>query len=594
MKRLIVPILMFLTFALVALWGDLTYGFYIDGSLTVEDNATVANLATDGNVDGVDVSALKTDVDGFSDSLKNLTAHEIGELCNIGDVTTISDVQFGYLGALDQSLISSVSPTFAGLNLTGNIDMADDKWIGISNADERIVFDTAGTINLLGATTSFGDNNITNVGSIALATIASDADTSVNVDLGSDAGDDFTVDTDKLVVEGDTGNVGIGTVTPLSSLSVVSEAEGTYHSAIQLLENSGGESWFMGVNADGDFQMMDSGTSAAPDFFIQDVTGNVGIGTASPDRLLSLVGTRPQLELQTTEADATNKDFGISVQSRDTSEEDMSILFGSTGAGANQILYGGGFAGFNAATLHSFYTASAIDTEVGTLAMTIDSSGNVGIGYDTPSTKLFVKDDAASDYVSAFFNDGNNANRYGIRIDAGADDGSGTTYYLTGRDGSGDVIGHLQHSGDFEVVNASDARLKTDIRDTVKDGLEIINAIKVRDYNKLNADNMTGFVAQELQEVFPEAVSVLAPVKPLTITETLQGKEQEEPLLGIAKTRLIAPLVKAVQQLSDKVDQLQADKTALLNQNLTQQQQINDLITRVTALEKAQPKEPTP
>jgi len=67
---------------------------------------------------------------------------------------------------------------------------------------------------------SFNDQNITNVGDISLDSISSDSGTSINVVLGSDAGDDFTVDTDKLVVEGDTGNVGIRTTTPGTTLAV--------------------------------------------------------------------------------------------------------------------------------------------------------------------------------------------------------------------------------------------------------------------------------------------------------------------------------------------------------------------------------------
>jgi hypothetical protein len=50
-------------------------------------------------------------------------------------------------------------------------------------------------------------------GDVGVATISSKAGTSVGVTLGTDAGDDFNVGSGKLVVEGDTGNVGIG-VTP--------------------------------------------------------------------------------------------------------------------------------------------------------------------------------------------------------------------------------------------------------------------------------------------------------------------------------------------------------------------------------------------
>jgi hypothetical protein len=77
---------------------------------------------------------------------------------------------------------------------------------------------------LVGTSLSVSDGNITNVGDIALDSISSDAGTSIDVVLGSDAGDDFTVDTTKLVIEGDTGNVGIGLAAPGNQLEIAKSA----------------------------------------------------------------------------------------------------------------------------------------------------------------------------------------------------------------------------------------------------------------------------------------------------------------------------------------------------------------------------------
>ena len=77
---------------------------------------------------------------------------------------------------------------------------------------------------IVGTSLNMSDGNITNVGDISLDSISSDAGTSINVVLGSDAGDDFTVDTAKLVVEGDTGNVGIGTAAPGNQLEIAKSA----------------------------------------------------------------------------------------------------------------------------------------------------------------------------------------------------------------------------------------------------------------------------------------------------------------------------------------------------------------------------------
>lgn len=73
-----------------------------------------------------------------------------------------------------------------------------------------------------GATTDFSDEDISNVGSIALDEITSDSATSVTVTLGTDAGDDFIVGpSNKMVVEGDTGKVGVGTATPRRAVDVL-------------------------------------------------------------------------------------------------------------------------------------------------------------------------------------------------------------------------------------------------------------------------------------------------------------------------------------------------------------------------------------
>ena len=71
----------------------------------------------------------------------------------------------------------------------------------------------ATTVTSLSAT----DGNITNVGNIALDSISSDAGTFINVTLGTDAGDDFLVAADGLVVSGDLNhNVGMGTTAPIT------------------------------------------------------------------------------------------------------------------------------------------------------------------------------------------------------------------------------------------------------------------------------------------------------------------------------------------------------------------------------------------
>ena len=170
----------------------------------------------------------------------------------------------------------------------------------------------------------------------------------------------------------------------------------------------------------------------------------------------------------------------------------------------------------------------------------------VGIGTHTPSEPFHVLADRGGEYVARFQNDGDNANRFGIVIQAGADDGSGTTNYILFEDGNGDDIGVASNdSGTFSVSDLSDARKKKNIRDTKVKGLDSINAIKVRDFEWINNDMSVnaGLVAQELEEVFPDAVTEFG----------------DDDLLAVSRERLVPVLIKAVQELSEKVESQQEE-----------------------------------
>jgi hypothetical protein len=188
-----------------------------------------------------------------------------------------------------------------------------------------------------------------------------------------------------------------------------------------------------------------------------------------------------------------------------------------------------------------------------------NSGGYVGIGID-PTQKLHVKDDHSAGYAAHFFNDGNNADRYGIRIQCGADDqAAGLHYYLVGQDGDASTaVGGLRNNvGTFEVYDVSDARRKTDIAPTMLDALALLAQLPVREFRFrggrgwrsqgdgwLKGDlHRCGLVAQDCQDVLPELVEQLP--------EEMGG------WLSMSPMKLIPILVRALQQLLDRVKKLE-------------------------------------
>ncbi len=120
---------------------------------------------------------------------------------------------------------------------------------------------------------------------------------------------------------------------------------------------------------------------------IWDNTNNyLGIG-GSPFANLTVIGSGGFFIASTVAASA-NKVATITT-ARYTSG--LVSMFSADISSTNHIVnYGGGLGGNYAATRTRFYTAADVNTTVGSVAMSIDSSQNVGIGIDPASYRLHV------------------------------------------------------------------------------------------------------------------------------------------------------------------------------------------------------------
>lgn len=137
-----------------------------------------------------------------------------------------------------------------------------------------------------------------------------------------------------------------------------------------------------------------------------------------------------------------------------------------------------------------------------------------------------------------------------LRIACNADGDSYNNIVNFSPEGSIDVFRNINLNG-WSILNQSDRRLKKYITDSKEKALPILEAIPMRQYTyKVGAPGALpgkkvrfGQVAQELYEVYPEAV--------------VHDEEKDE--WYIDKMALIDPLIKAVQELSAKVTALETE-----------------------------------
>jgi len=143
-------------------------------------------------------------------------------------------------------------------------------------------------------------------------------------------------------------------------------------------------------------------------------------------------------------------------------------------------------------------------------------------------------------------------------VSTGIDIEAGTSPAITmNRNSDGDIITFKKDNGTGTVGGisitstatsfntSSDARLK-DVTGEAR-GLEVINELNPVSYNwKADGKSDEGLIAQEVMEIVPNAVS-----------------GSEEDMYQMDYSKLVTPLIKAVQELSTTVDQLKAEITTL-------------------------------
>ena len=188
--------------------------------------------------------------------------------------------------------------------------------------------------------------------------------------------------------------------------------------------------------------------------------------------------------------------------------------------------------------------------------MRINSSGNVGIGTNNPSITFEVVGNVDSNYLGSFHNDGNNANRYVLRLAGGSDSGSGTSYLVGLQDGDFNSVGSITHSGGNASFNtSSDHRLKENVVD-MTGAIDRVKSLAPKRFNFIRTPDITvdGFIAHEAQAVVPGAVSG---------THNEVDDDSNPVYQGIDHSKLVPLLTGALKEAIAKIEALEARVTAL-------------------------------
>jgi len=218
---------------------------------------------------------------------------------------------------------------------------------------------------------------------------------------------------------------------------------------------------------------------------------------------------------------------------------------------------------------HVFRSLNGTTTE-----MTLDSSGNVGIGA-TPTSNYRLSVSSSSTSINAIFAENTDASFAGDVVDINATrNATGGEYNFLVCSISGVAVKlKILNSGNVQNVNnsygaISDIKLKENIVDATPK-LANLMQVKVRNYNLINdTTKQIGVVAQELETIFPGMIDETPDYEDVTTTDE-DGKETTERVLTGTKTKsvkysvFVPMLIKAMQEQQAIIESLNARLTAL-------------------------------
>jgi hypothetical protein len=325
-----------------------------------------------------------------------------------------------------------------------------------------------------------------------------------------------------------------------------------------------------------------------------DSSGNLGIGTSSPQAKFQVVGAA---NIQSGNRDAgglgssltvgadantttltnnTRKIGFVTVPHYTNATGKLFLIAGDADTSTNSIFIGGGYTGYTAATQVAFYTGATSTTTVGTERMRIDSSGNVGINTTTPAAPLHVRT-TANNWTSYFYNSSASGNMYGPLFGFTRTPNDTNSIFLYCEDNTnakcaiysnGTVTNRTGTYNSF-----SDLKLKQDVFDANSQWNDIkdLRIVKYRLKDEVAADSnypaYIGVIAQEVEQVSPGLVDNCPDFEEVEVVDEQGNITKERKPTGtftksVKSSIIYMKAVKALQEAMERIETLEAQNAA--------------------------------
>ncbi len=527
----------------------------ISGDIDVDGTANLDVVDIDGAVD----MASTLQVDGAITSSAGATITVADNSDNLTLTSTDADASAGPNLRMYRNSGSPADSDAIGLiDFEGRNDNSQD--VVYAAIDTRIVDASDGTEDgrLEIATILAGTAGVSRILMDATETVFNDNSKDLDFRVESDA------NTHALFVEGSSSNVGIGTSSPASLLTIqdatpVFEIDSTTTSntaTIQFTSSGTVDSKITHVGNTG-VMTIDSGRNSSwggKIVFVTDTETRMTIGSSGN----VLVGVSNEGATGLSLANNYNVSFS------EGSNLSFANVFRQATSGATVI--GSGYkrtsTGNKMAVSHSSaWAKSAISVGYAAIKFFTDAETTVAVGTDITPTERMRIDSTGKVFIGTSgtsFNERLTVNSNSAPYSAHLFAGSGATAPLICRNQNGvsgsrsQIIFYYDSSAVGSITStpsatgygtSSDQRLKSNIEDADDAGSKV-DAIQVRKFDwKVDGSHQDyGMVAQELQAVAPEAV---------------QAPEDPDEMMAVDYSKLVPMLVKEIQSLRARVAQLE-------------------------------------